>query len=185
MRNRIIMATVDEINLRGFKFTMSDLAKRLSISKSSLYEYFVSKDELISTILDIVLNDFQLQEEKIYNSNLSIIEKLKAVLTITPQTFEPFHNRVYDDLKLTYKAEWEKVIKFRKGRMERLTSLLKQGIENGVIRQVNIGVFRQIVESTTNDLTNYQFSSNNNMTYLDAVSAMLDILIYGLTDENK
>lgn len=176
------MATLEKINLRGFKFTMSDLTKRLSISKSSLYEHFSSKDELISTILDIVLNDFETQEEKIYHSDLPIIEKLKAILTITPQNFEPFHNRVYDDLRLTYPAQWEKVTKFRNERMDRLTALLSQGMEVGIIRHVNMGVIQQIIASTTNDLISYQFLTKNNMTYPDAVSAMLDILIFGLRE---
>lgn len=180
MRNRIIMATVEEVNLRGFKFTMSDLAKRLSISKTSLYEQFSSKDELIDTILDMVLNDFRKQEDKIYNSDLPIIDKIKAVLTITPQNFEPFHNRVYDDLRMLFPEKWKKVISFRNERMERLTALLIQGMDQGIIRHVDLEVFQQIIDSTTNDLISYRFLSKNNMTYPDAVSAMLDIIINGL-----
>lgn len=186
MRNRIIMATIEEINLRGFKFTMSDLVKRLSISKSSLYEHFSSKDELISTILDMVLNDFEAQEEKIYHSDLPIIEKLKAILTITPRGVEPFHNRVYDDLRLTYPDQWQKVIRFRNGRMDRITALLRQGIDAGIIRHVNLEVVQQIIDSTADDLISYRFLSKNNMTYPDAVAAMLDVVIYGLmTKESK
>lgn len=180
MRNRIIMAASEEINLRGFKFTMSDLTKRLSISKSSLYEHFSSKDQLIATILDTVLNDFRTLEEKIYNSDLPIIEKLKATLTATPQRFEPFSNRVYDDLRLTYPEEWEKVTNFRKERMDRLAALLIQGAEDGAIRHVNMGVIQQMIVSTMNDLASYRFLAEKNMTYSDAVAAMLDIIIHGL-----
>jgi len=178
LRNRIIMAAVEEINLRGFKFTMSDLAKRLSISKSSLYEQFSSKDELIIAILDTVLNDFRAQEEKIYDSDLSIVEKLQAVLTITSQTFEPFHNRVYDDLRVTYPEEWERVADFRKDRMNHLTALLLQGMEAGSIRHVHVGVIQHMLNST--DYSSYPFLAENNMTYPDAVAAMLDILLHGI-----
>ena len=180
MRNRIILATVEEINLRGFKFTMNDLTKRLSISKSSLYEHFASKDKLIATILDMVLHDFQVQEEKIYNADLAIIEKLKALLTIMPQNFEPFHNRVYDDLRRSYPGEWEKIVAFRKKRMDHLTTLLITGMDKGIIRHVNINVVQQIIISTTNDLIGYPFLSANNMTYTDAVVEMLDVIIHGL-----
>lgn len=180
MRNRIILATVEEINLRGFKFTMSDLAKRLSISKSSLYDHFSSKDELVTTILDIVLNDFRTQEEKIYNADMPVIEKLKATLTTKPKTFEPFHSRVYEDLRLTYPNEWQKVTDFRKERMDHLAALLHQGMEAGTIRQVNLGVVQQMIVSTLNDLISYRFLSENNLTYQDAVTAMLDVIIEGL-----
>lgn len=174
------MATVEEINLRGFKFTMSDLTKRLSISKSSLYEHFSSKDELISTIVDIVLHDFRKQEEEIYISNLPITEKLKATLTITPETLEPFHNRVYDDLRLTYPDEWKKVTLFRKERMDRLANLLSESMEAGTIRHAHLGVIQQMIISTINDLISYRFLADNNMTYPDAVAAMLDVIIHGI-----
>ena len=180
MRNRIIAATVEEINLRGFKFTMSDLTKRLSISKTSLYEQFSSKDELVATILDIVLNDLWTQEQKIYTSDLSIVEKLKAVLTVKQDRFEPFHNRVYEDLRLTYPREWEKVTQFRKKRMKHLTDLLQEGVVQGRIRPVNMAVVQQMIESTINDLINYQFLSENNMTYSDAVAVMIDVIIKGI-----
>lgn len=180
MRNRIIMAAAEEINLRGFKFTMSDLTKRLSVSKSSLYEHFSSKDELIATILGIVLNDFHAQEEKIYQSELPIFEKLKAVLTIAPKTFEPFHPRIYDDLRLTYPEEWKKVACFRKERLDRLTALLRQGMKDGIIRPVNLNVVQQMIVCTMNDFISYRFLSENNITYPDAMAAMLDVIIHGL-----
>lgn len=178
MRDRIIATAIEEINLRGFKFTMSDLTKRLSISKSSLYEYFSSKEELVAAILDTVLNDFRGQETKIYQSDLTIVGKLQAILTITSQTFEPFHNRVYDDLRVTYPEEWKKVVDFRKDRMNHLTGLLLQGIEAGSIRHVHIGVIQHILSST--DFTSYRFLTENNMTYPDAVAAMLDIMLHGI-----
>jgi AcrR family transcriptional regulator len=174
------MATADEINLRGFKFTMSDLAKRLSISKSSLYEHFSSKDELISTLIDIILHDFRSQEIKFYEADMPIIGKLKAVLTIQPQTFEPFPSRVYDDLRLTYPEEWKKVAAFQKDRMNRLGALLSEGMRNGTIRTVNLAVVQQMIISSTSDLIRYPFLSENNMTYPDAIAAMLDVIIYGL-----
>ena len=183
MRNRIIMAAAEEVNLRGFKFTMSDLTKRLSISKSSLYEHFSSKDELIATVLDLVLDDFRQQEEKIYNSTLPVFEKLKAALTVTPQTFEPFHSRIYDDLRLTYPKEWEKVIRFRQERMDRVVNLLRQGMSAGSVRSVNLSVMQQMIVSNMNNLSGYLFLADNNMTYPDAVAAMLDIIVRGLTTE--
>ena len=183
MRNRIIMAAVEEINLRGFKFTMGDLAKRLSISKSSLYEQFASKDELVAAILDTILTDFREREKKIYDSALSIVEKLQAVLTVTSYTFEPFHSRVYDDLRSNYPKEWDKVANFRKERMNRLSELLIKGMEAGSIRHVHIGVIQHMINST--DFSSYTFLVENNMTYPYAVTAMLDIMLHGLLTEKK
>jgi len=52
LRNQIMAAALEEINKVGIKFTMSDLVKRLSISKSTLYAHFKSKEEVIGAIVD-------------------------------------------------------------------------------------------------------------------------------------
>lgn len=182
MRDRIIMAAIEEIKTKGFKFTMGDLAKRLSVSKSSLYECFSSKEKLVTAVLDTVLTNFCNQEQHIYQSELSIVEKLQAVLVVTSKTFEPFHNRVYDDLRTNYPDEWERVVLFRKERMERLTSLLNQGISEKIIRPVPIGVIQHMLLST--NFSNYQFLAENNITYPDAVAAMMDIMVHGLLTSN-
>lgn len=183
MRERIITATIEEVNSRGFRFTMSDLAKRLSISKSSLYEYFSSKDELVTTILDMILKDLRERQAEIYKSGLSLTEKLQAVLTVTSHTFEPFHNRVYDDLRLAYPEQWKKVAAFRQESMECLTELLMQGMAAASIRHVNLGIIQHILKST--DFSNYYFLKEINMTYPNAVAAFLDIMLYGMVTEKE
>ena len=44
MKQRILDAAVAEIELHGSSFRMDDLAKRLNISKRTLYENFHSKN---------------------------------------------------------------------------------------------------------------------------------------------
>lgn len=181
MRNRIIMAAAEEINLRGFKFTMSDLAKRLSLSKTSLYEQFSSKSELIATLVDMAFNDVREQENLIYNNDsLSIAEKIQAVLRVTPKIFGPFNERIYDDLRSSYPEEWQLVSAFREERLECLSALLKQGMENNLIRPVNFTVVRQMILGAVNQLFNDRFLTDSNITYADAIAAMSDVLVYGL-----
>lgn len=185
MRNRIILAAAEEINFRGFKFTMSDLTKRLSISKSSLYEYFSSKNELIATVLDLALDDIQSQEEEVYNHpELSIAEKFQAILTISPKIFGPINDRIYEDLRNYYPAEWEKVANFRQDRLDRLSDFLIRGIAANALRPVNLKVIRQMISGAMNDLINYRFLADNNMTYPDAIAAMADVIAYGLIPRN-
>ena len=180
MRERIIKATIEEVNLHGLKFTMSDLAKRLKMSKRSLYENFSSKQELLSSALTFVLNNVEKQEKAIYSSDLPILEKLKAILTIIPQETEPFDQHIYEDLKNTFPSEWNKVAFARKIRMQRIETILKQGIESGTIRDVNIAVVQEIFNSSLDSFLKYKFLSSNNITYKNAVMVMLDLIINGL-----
>jgi AcrR family transcriptional regulator len=176
------MAAANEMKIRGVKFTMSDLARRLSISKTSLYDHFASKNELVHDILTTAINDVQTQEQEICNnSKLSIVEKIRGLLKVSPKVFGPINNpRLYDDLRHYYPDEWQLVSEVRQKQLNHLEYLIDEAIENNSIRPINVSVFKQIVTSTMNDLLNYQFLEESNMTSADALSAMTDIIVFGL-----
>jgi len=186
LRNRILVAAVEELNIRGTKFTMSDLAKHLNVSKTSLYEHFSSKHDLIHTVLATVFQDIQNQEEAIYNnSELSIAEKIPALLKVTPTILGTVNNyRLYDELQHYYPDEFQLLASFRKEQLNRQLSLIVQGIKGNAIRPIDIKVLRQLIASATNDLFSYRFLSESNLTFPDALSAMSDIIVYGLLPRN-
>ena len=176
------MAAVEEMNIRGVKFTMRDLAKRLSVSKTSLYENFSSKNELIHDIITTATQDIQSQEEIIYNnSELSLAEKISLLLKITPITLGPVNNyRLYDELQHYYPKEFQIIEKFKKEQLQRLLALIEQGMASNAIRPVSTNVLRQLIVSAMNDLFSYRFLSESNMTFPDALAAMSDIIVNGL-----
>ena len=53
MRDKIIDATVEEFKQNGLKFTMNDLAKRLGISKKTIYTVFESKQAVLVAVADL------------------------------------------------------------------------------------------------------------------------------------
>lgn len=187
MRNQILKAAAEEMMTRGVKFTMSNLASRLSISKTSLYEHFASKNELIYHVLAIAIADIKSQDEEIYaNSSLTLTGKIHALLKVAPKSFGPISNRhIYDDLCHYYPEEFKLVQEFRGQQIDRLSELIARGIELRVIRPVNIKVLRQIVRSATQELFSYSFLSENNMTFPDALAAMSDILVLGLKNSHE
>ncbi|SHJ80803.1 TetR/AcrR family transcriptional regulator [Propionispora hippei] len=187
MRNRILLAAFEEMNLRGIKFTMSDLARRLNVSKTSLYDHFASKNELIHHILITVIQDIEKQEEAIYhNSELTFAEKISGLLKVAPTVFGPINNdRLYDELHHFYPEEFRMIDIFREQHQQRFLSLIVQGIENNAVRPVNLKVLHQLIDSALNDLFSYRFLSNSNMTYPDALSAMADIIVNGLLPKKE
>lgn len=182
MRDRIIAAAAEEINFRGFKFTMSDLTKRLNVSKTSLYEHFSSKNELIAVIIAMAIQETEEEENRIYGDRgLSIGDTFRAILTAGPKQFGPLNDRIYDDLYNFYPAEWQRIAEYRDRRLTRLTDFLLKGIEKQVIRPVNLPVLRQMLVGAVGHLIrSNRFLTENNMTYSDAVAAMADIIMYGL-----
>ncbi|SMC32606.1 TetR/AcrR family transcriptional regulator [Sporomusa malonica] len=187
MRNRILMAAADEMKSRGVKFTMSDLARRLSLSKTSLYEHFASKNELVHNILATAIQDFREQEQEIYgNDELSIADKIQALIKIAPRVFGSIYNRsLYDDLRHYHPNEWQLILDFQQEQLNRLTFFIIQNIETNSLRSINVPVLRQIITSTMSDLFHFRFLEESNLTHADALAAMADIIVYGLLPQNK
>jgi AcrR family transcriptional regulator len=187
LRDRILMAAIEEINYHGVRFTMNDLAKRLSVSKTSIYEHFSSKSELIHSILISVTQDIQQQEQAVCNNTaLTFAEKIAAILKVAPTMLGSINNfRLKDDLQLYYPNEFQITQKFNEERQERFLSLIVQGIETKALRPINTKVLRQIIASTLDDLFSYRFLSESNMTIPDALTAMSDILVNGLLPKKE
>ena len=69
--------------------------------------------------------------------------------------------------------------------MERIEKVLKVGIDAGIIRNINIYALQEILKTSFDAFTTYRFLNSKNLTYKDAINAMLDILIHGLLTGNK
>ena len=88
MKERILEAATEEIKVHGANFRMDDLAKRLTISKRTLYENFSSKQEIIETIVAHMVEDFHNAHERILNDvSLSTEEKLMAYFSCRSAIF--------------------------------------------------------------------------------------------------
>jgi hypothetical protein len=100
--------------------------------------------------------------------------------------FGPINSRrLYDDLRHYYPNEWQLVSEFRQEQLNHLTSFIVQNIEMNSLRPINIPVLKQIIISTTDDLFNFRFLEESNITHTDALAAMADIIVYGLLPPNR
>ncbi len=180
MKNIIINAAMEEVNLRGLRFTMQDLATRLKVSKRSLYENFSSKENLIDEMVDIILADMAQEEQEIYAGDAPVISKLEKLLTLHPYAAEMFNKNIYEDLRRLFPKQWEKVEASRAERQKHLQLLVEQGIQNGVLRPVNVNLVGQILKDAFDSFTSYSFLESNGLTYKKAMQELLDILFKGM-----
>ena len=179
MRNQIMSAAMEEINEFGIKFTMTDIVKRLSISKSTLYAHFKSKEELIGAIVDSSLASMSQNEKNILDNNtLNISEKLKALLVIQPPMAISF--RFMMDLRRHFPEEWNKGQRHRNGKWESIESLITQGITDGYFRSIDLAILRIIFNATVNELMDQRFSIHNTLSFTDSMNKMADILFRGI-----
>ena len=58
--------------------------------------------------------------------------------------------------------------------------LVEQGIQDGVLRPVNVNLVGQILKDAFDSFTSYSFLESNGLTYKKAMQELLDILFKGM-----
>ena len=183
MKQRIIEAAIHEMAEMGMKFTMNDLAKRLGVSKRTIYENFSSKESIIDAMIENFLNTMSQKEEKILSdSNLSEIDQLKAIGMIFADDFQLMYISKLFDMKKTHPNQWKKIEYWLNGwRPE--SQLIQQGMEKNKLRTVNVVVLRKIIIESMLALFDSHFLMKNDITFKEAMESMVDILLYGVVNQ--
>ncbi|SIR87926.1 transcriptional regulator, TetR family [Peribacillus simplex] len=186
IRDRIIKAVIEEIQLKGVKFPLDNLAKQLGISKKTLYKYFSSKVEMLDAVIDYTFEDMDKKAIAIIeNDQLSLIEKIKGVITVLPDHYEFIDQNILDQIKRYYPEQWIKMDTLLKSDWELLRNLIEQGIREGVIINRNVSLIMKVIIESINSTLNQKFYLENRITVPEALSEIVDILLYGISTKNK
>lgn len=179
MKNRIIQAFIEETRNNGIKFTMDDLAKRLGISKRTLYENFSSKLEILETIIDQAFTEYNSRAQAIREDDaLDLQEKIHQLIVLIPNHNDFFDLRVLEQLKRYYPEQWQRVDR-EMNQWEDLKQLLEQGMETGLIKQQNIDLLMKMILNVVNISLDQQFFSEQSISIKEAVEAMSELLVDG------
>ena len=171
MREKIIDATVEEFKQNGLKFTMNDLAKRLGISKKTIYTVFESKQAVLVAVADRYAADlYSMQEELEADVSLNVVQKLEKLLCALPEKYP----KPYRHLMRSVNNGWEQAEQY-----------LRKGMEEGLIREVFIPVVMAMVKGTVIRFMESDVLYQNELTYEQAKKEMVEILMKGIKAGGK
>ncbi|MHA6260242.1 TetR/AcrR family transcriptional regulator [Sporosarcina sp. CAU 1771] len=180
MKTRIINAFIEETRLNGVKFTMDDLAKRLGISKRTLYEQFSSKVDILDSIIDLTLDEFDEQTRLIIdNPDLTLVEKIRKTIVVVPKHNEFYDLRILEQLKRSYPDRWERV-NLELNQWDELKELLEEGIQTGVIEKMNIDLLMKLIIDAANLTLDRQFFFEHSISVTEGFETIVDVLLNGI-----
>lgn len=117
MQQMIMLSAIKQYEKSGVKFKMEDIAKSLSISKKSIYEYFDSKEILIASCVDYVFEDISNQQDSILSSSEPSYIKLRKLLSVYPEMFniagnnleklDEFYPDIHSHILARLHSNWE------------------------------------------------------------------------------
>ncbi|MCP3776307.1 TetR/AcrR family transcriptional regulator [Paenibacillus sp. MZ04-78.2] len=185
MKERIAKAAIALFHGKGIKFTMSDLARYLGVSKSTLYEHFTSKDELVGYLVQQANEETERRfQEIIQHSSLTIPEKLKAILLIVPLDFQHSYVRLLAEVERYHPEQWSKLDHAIDEEWEIVTKLVEDGINSGIFRPMHIPTLIQILNASFQSIFEQPYLASNQVTVQESLSTMVDIILHGISKEN-
>lgn len=140
-RHEIFNAAVKLFVEKGFSETaVHEIAAAAGVGKSTLYDYFPSKDEMLIAFVIDEVGHMTAEAEEILTLNLSAGEKYRRILR-RHMEYVLANKALY--LRLTFEVRrlsfenQERIQKYRHAYQDMLCQLVRQGIQDGEFRKVN------------------------------------------------
>lgn len=167
---------------RGLKFTMSELASQLGMSKKTIYQLFVSKEALLS---EVVKNTFaKIKEEEqiiLSDESLDIIQKIKALTIVLPDSYKSLNWQRVGELADKYPKIYAQIQEGLESDWESTLSLYEEAIERGLIKPTNLAVVKTMIEASIEHFLSTHELEEGQISYIEALETMMDIILYGIT----
>ena len=163
---------------------MDDIAAMLGMSKKTLYLSFKSKDELVfSVVQNLIQKNHEFCNLALIGSQNAIDELFKN-LEFLNEIFQPLNPSILFDLKKHHKDSFELVEKFKNEFvLEKITANLKRGIAEGLFRDnINIDIVAKYRLESVFIPFSYEFSQQKH-SLLEIEREILINYLYGLASE--
>ena len=177
----ILEGTLQAFRQKGLKFTMDDIAKLLGMSKKTIYTVFRDKEALFLAMVDYLFDSIKECERQIVeNTDLTTIEKVRAILGVMPDVYKDIDFRQLYTLKEKYPTIYAQLEKRLETGWESTIQLLEKGMEEGVIRPVKIPILKTMLEATLEEFFQRDTLIRHQISYAEALDEVVEILMDGI-----
>ena len=180
-RKRCIQETIDLCSSQGLDFTMSELAARLGMSKKTLYVLFESKEALLLATVDSMFDEVKVSEAQILaRQDLSLAEKIRRLVVVLPDSYQTLDWTRLQGVEEKYPVVYRRIRQRLETGWEPTLDLLRQGVEQGVLRPFEPGLFRAVVEGAIEHFLSSDALEREGLGYVQAMDGMMDLLMEGI-----
>jgi AcrR family transcriptional regulator len=188
-QNQRILAIARSKFLRyGFhRMSIDSIVRDLRTSKSTIYKYYQTKEDLIKAVIDQLNNEINDRLEEIINDDeLSFCGKLNVVVEFTRNTLTEINEEFLQDLKLYTPEIWEY---YEKGREYRIDTyyrkLFNDGVIEGAVRKdIDLEILMKVYFNLTEMTVDVDQFSKVNYTNQDLYAEISKIFLEGALVRN-
>ena len=179
-KERILKGTIQAFNEKGLKFTMDDLARILGMSKKTIYVEFTDKNSLFLAMVDYLFDGIKESEEEIINNtDIDIVDKITTMLGVLPESYKDIDLRQLYMLKDKYPVIYKRVEERFENGWQQTIELLKEAMEEGKVRKVNVDIFKMMMEAALEQFFQRDILIYNSLSYEEGLKEV-GILMNGI-----
>ena len=180
-RHEIFQSSVALILKQGFAGTsMQEIAEAAGVGKSTLYDYFPTKDHVLLFIFEEELEMLQIQAEDIASQAIPAEQKLTKILE-THLEFLVNNKNFFTEISMQAvqlgQAGQQRIMKKRYAYQDLLRGVLEQGVREGVFRPVNTHLATRAMIETMEVLV---YTTRPTGTPREMLPEALDIFMQGI-----
>ena len=128
---------------QGVKFTMDELALRLSISKKTLYELVRSKEELVGRALMYYFDAVEREQRGIReDQSLSALEKTQRLLCAVPQ--KPLQLYRIRELRRAFPTAYQQLANWLETGWENTFAIMDEAVNEGTLEPFDHVLFAKV-----------------------------------------
>jgi TetR/AcrR family transcriptional regulator, cholesterol catabolism regulator len=140
-RKEIFHASVHLFLSKGFNETsMREIAEAASIGKSTLYDYFPSKDDILLSFVEDELQTLTEQMKEIANQKIGAQDKLRRMMFAYMEylaTNEDFYMKLSTEVQRLAQNSLERIQRKRHALQDMVRGTVEEGIREGGFRSVD------------------------------------------------
>lgn len=165
--------------------TMDGVARYLNKSKTTVYDYFQTKEELLQHLIAYKLDQIRGYEKILEDSKLNYAEKCSQLLEYLSIHISDISTLFLSDLQEQFPELWVKVDEFLEYAAIHLESFYAEGMRENEFNPIHTKVLVALDQVFFRMLCNPEFLSKNGLSLREAFDQFLHLKYYGLIKKQE
>lgn len=185
-RDKILQGALELFLKYGIRsVSMDDIARHLSISKKTIYQYFIDKDDIVTQSTSHHMDQVNASFEELTKVSKNALDELMRIQNFMRKSMQELNPSLLFDLKKYHAKAWSGWIDHKnKNIRDSVVRNLKQGMEEGLYRSnLNPEILATLRVESIQWLYDGQIMPTEKFRIIDIQTQMLDHFMYGLLTE--
>lgn len=186
MQEKILNAAEKRMIEFGYrKVTMDEIAQDLHMSKNTIYKLFVGKEEIAKSLVKRLQQQLNISLDNIEKTQKDPLQIFSDSVLLLRKQLGPWFEHFFREIPTELPNLWEEFLHFRNEKILGIRSLVEKGSKNGIFRRVNASIATEAYLGAVKAVTNPRFLDEENLTFEQALDAVLDLWSNGIGINKK